>query len=251
MVERTRSLFLGREFTVGVRVGTAITVVVGFVFVFLGGSVDDRPAPIPSFSLWLGTLLAAELSALLIAWGGLAIYFDASRPGPPAPTHMSLVLGLLVGALGGGLFVAALLLNRWGSPISHRRHDMTQPGSMLGQPDDRERRLAAHDQVARTLDRILRIFLGLVALAAFTGAVVILLDMSRTSAGLGARLAVAVATVLLLGWLDTQFGWLAERRRPFWMTGPGETEYRRYAIRSSVLLVLAALILVGLALFLP
>jgi hypothetical protein len=251
MVERTRHSFRGREFTVGLGVGTAITVVIGLLFTFLGASFDDAPARIPSLSLWLGALLAAELSALLIAWGGLAIYFDASRLGSPAPTPRSLVLGLLVGALGGGLFVAALLLDQWERPISHWRHDMTQPGNTLGQPDDRERRRAAHEQVARTLDRFARVFLAAVAVATFAGGVFLLVVMSNMSAGLAGRLAVAVAAVLLLGWLDTQFGWLAERRRPLWMTGPGEAEYQRYAIRSSVLLLLAALILVGLALLLP
>jgi hypothetical protein len=125
-VERARPSFPGREFTAGVRVGTAITVVVGLVFVFLGASVDDAPALIPSLSLWLGTLLAAEFSALLVAWGGLAVYFGGPHRGPSEPAHLPLVLGLLVGALGGGLFLLVVLLDRRGGPISHRRHD--RPG---------------------------------------------------------------------------------------------------------------------------
>jgi hypothetical protein len=35
------------------------------------------------------------------------------------------------------------------------------------------------------------------------------------------------------------------------MEGPGERVYRRYLLRSAVLLLLAAVVLVGLALFLP
>jgi hypothetical protein len=122
---------------------------------------------------------------------------------------------------------------------------------MLGQPDDRERWLAAHERVARALERFARIYLSIAAVATFACGVFLLVIMSRTSEGLGARLIVAVATVLLLGWIDTRFGWLAERRRPFSMSGPGESAYRRYLARSAVLLLLAALVLGGLALLLP
>ena len=100
---RARPSFLGRGFTAGGRVGLAITVVVGLVFVYLGASVDDRPAPIPSVSLWLVTLLAMELAALLVAWGALVVYFGAA--------HRPLVFGLLAGAAGGVLFVILLLLD--------------------------------------------------------------------------------------------------------------------------------------------
>ncbi len=94
---------------------------------------------------------------------------------------------------------------------------------MLRQADDRERWLQESERIARALERFARIFLGIVAVAVFAGGVFLLVAMSSTSEGRGARLAVAVAAVLLLGWIDTQFGWLAERRRPFSMSGPGES----------------------------
>ena len=122
---------------------------------------------------------------------------------------------------------------------------------MLREPGDRERWMRESERVARALERFARIFLGIVAVAVFAGGVFLLVVMSRTSEGMGARLAIAVATVLLLGWIDTQFGWLAERRRPFSMSGPGESAYRRYLARSGVLLLLSALVLLGFALLLP
>ena len=101
------------------------------------------------------------------------------------------------------------------------------------------------------LERFLRILLGIVAVAVFAGGVFLLMVMSGTARGLGERLSVAVGAVLLLGGVDAQFGRLAERRRPFWRSGPGEAAYRRYQVRSAVLLVLSALVLVGLAVLLP
>jgi uncharacterized integral membrane protein len=109
-MERGWPTLVDREFKVAVGVGTMVTVVVGLIFLFLGASVDDRSAPIPSFPLWLLTLLAAEASALLVAWGGLVLYFGASHDGPAGRSQLPLVLGLLAGALGGVLFVVFLLI---------------------------------------------------------------------------------------------------------------------------------------------
>jgi len=131
------------------------------------------------------------------------------------------------------------------------REQVGSRGFMLGQPDDRERWLWASERVARALERFLRISLGIGAVAVFAGGVFLLIAMSGTSAGQGARLAVAVAAKLLLGGIDKQFGGLERRRRPFSMSGPGEAAYRRYLTRSGMLLLLSALVLGGLALLLP
>ena len=129
MQHRRRALG-DREFQVGAGVGTAITIVVGLLFIFLGASSDDRPALISSFPLWLGALLAMEASALVVAWGGLAVYFGASRRGPPSVPHTPIVLGLLVGALGGALFVVVfvLLAADGGTGAPRRRRDRARRG---------------------------------------------------------------------------------------------------------------------------
>jgi hypothetical protein len=122
---------------------------------------------------------------------------------------------------------------------------------MMKQPDDRERWERRSEHASQALERLLRIILGGLAAAVFAGGVFALVAMSSTSEGRGSRLIVAVAAVLLLGWVHTQFGRLALRRRPLWMSGPGESAYRRYLLRSAALLLLSALVLVGLAVLLP
>jgi hypothetical protein len=125
----TRGLptFVRREFKVGLGVGTAITVLVGLIFLFLGASIDDAPAIIPSFPLWLVTFLGAELATLLVAWGGLAIYFGASRHSPSDAGHAPLALGLLAGALGGALFMVFMLLTPHQSGSSSDRPHRDKP----------------------------------------------------------------------------------------------------------------------------
>jgi hypothetical protein len=106
-------------------------------------------------------------------------------------------------------------------------------------------------ELARWLDRFLRIFLGVVAVGIVAGAVLLMLTMDGGSRSQGGRLYVAVAALLLLGAVDRQYARLAERRRPLLMVGPGEAAYWRYVVRSAGLLLLAAVVLVGLALLLP
>ncbi|MDQ3209445.1 MAG: hypothetical protein M3Q37_12685 [Gemmatimonadota bacterium] len=63
------------------------------------------------------------------------------------------------------------------------------------------------------------------------------------------RLTVAIAALLLLGWLDTQATRLARRREP--LLGPNTAGYSRFLVWSSLGLCLAAVLLFGLAWFLP
>jgi hypothetical protein len=107
------------------------------------------------------------------------------------------------------------------------------------------------DRSLRILDRSLRILLRGAALGIFAGAVLIMLGMDSSSRSQGGRLYVAVVAVVLLGTVEGQYARLVERRRPLWTEGPGEAAYRRYVVRSAVLLLLAALVLMGLALRLP
>jgi hypothetical protein len=66
---------------------------------------------------------------------------------------------------------------------------------------------------------------------------------------LAGRLTVAAAAMLLLGWLDTQATRIARRRQP--VLAPDTAGYRRFAVWSSIGLLLAWALLLGLAWFLP
>ena len=120
---------------------------------------------------------------------------------------------------------------------------------MLRPPDNHERGRSGLEQSARMLDRFLRILLGIVAVAILMGSTLIMLTMDTASRSQGGRLYVAVAAVLLLGAVDTQFARLARRRRPLSLIEPAE--YSRYRVLSCLLLLLSTLALVGLALLLP
>jgi hypothetical protein len=66
---------------------------------------------------------------------------------------------------------------------------------------------------------------------------------------LAGRLTVAIAALLLLGWLDTQATRIAKRRQP--VLAPYTAGYRRFEVWSSFGLLLASALLLGLAWFLP
>ena len=66
---------------------------------------------------------------------------------------------------------------------------------------------------------------------------------------LAGRLTVAIASLLLLGWLDTQADRIAKRRQP--VLAAYTAGYRRFAVWSSLGLLLAAALLLGLAWYLP
>src|SRR4051812_47225102 len=104
-MQRELPTVAGREFKVGVGVGTAITIVVGLIFVFLGVSSDDAPAIIPSFPLWVGMLLVVEGLALTVAWGGLTVYAGVFHRASPSLKRLPIGLGLVAGALVGVLLV--------------------------------------------------------------------------------------------------------------------------------------------------
>ena len=66
---------------------------------------------------------------------------------------------------------------------------------------------------------------------------------------LAGRLTVAIAALLFLGWLDTQATRRARRREP--ILGPNTAGYRRFLVWSAVGLFGSAVLLLGLAWFLP
>jgi hypothetical protein len=98
----------------------------------------------------------------------------------------------------------------------------------------------------RTLERAMALVLVVSAVAVLVGAVVLITRMKAASSGQGEPFYVALAAIVLLGALDTQATRLVRRRAPGFY-GPSESD-RRFARWSLLALVLAALLLFGLAL---
>ena len=136
---------------------------------------------------------------------------------------------------------------RWsigmGSPASH------QPRAVYDSANQPV--LDAMDRVSTVLDRGMRVFLIGAAAVVFVVAVLILATMDDASRSQGGRVYIAIAAIVMLGAIDTAYGHLEYRRRPFWMEGPGEAAYRRYLLWSLGLLLAAAAALIALAIFLP
>ncbi len=66
---------------------------------------------------------------------------------------------------------------------------------------------------------------------------------------LAGRLVIAVAALLMLGWLDTHATRLARRRQP--LLAPDTAGYRRFVVWSASGLLLVTILLLGLAWYLP
>lgn len=125
--------------------------------------------------------------------------------------------------------------NRTGLPAS--------AGAILG-PNT----LQALDKPGRFLERMIQVLLGIMTVVIVAGAVFLILKMdsgSRTKE----RFYVAIVALVLLGTVDTQVQRLIKRRVPFSLTTT--VEERRYSGISLVLLLVAAVVLIGLALLLP
>lgn len=121
--------------------------------------------------------------------------------------------------------------------------------ALLNLPHESERRTADPGQLVATLDTVLRLLLAVVAAIVLVGAVLIMLTMDAGSRNQGGRWYVAVAALVVLGAIDSQFAWLVRRREPIRLTeSPGS---RRYRIISFLLVLASAVALLGLALLLP
>ena len=95
------------------------------------------------------------------------------------------------------------------------------------------------------VERFPAILLGLLAIGVFAGAILIMVDMDSGSAGQGGRYYVAVAALVALGALDSQFQRLLKRRLPFSFGTSGQE--RRYALVSLLALIAAGAVLIGVA----
>jgi hypothetical protein len=103
----------------------------------------------------------------------------------------------------------------------------------------------------KTLTRLMQAILVVAVVALMVVTVGILVTMDASSRSQGGRIYVVAIAIMLLFALAKQFDKLAERRRPVWMTGPGEEQYRRTLNRTLAFTVLASTLLVGLAWLLP
>jgi hypothetical protein len=121
--------------------------------------------------------------------------------------------------------------------------------STLKPPHERERIMTVLDQTAHTLDTFLRIFLGIVAVVTLAGAIFLMFKMDGGFRSQGGRVYVAIAALVILGAVDSQFRKLVVRRVPFSLaTTEAES---RYAMISLLLMLFSAVVLIGLAWFLP
>jgi hypothetical protein len=122
---------------------------------------------------------------------------------------------------------------------------------MVEPPDDQQRRefIAALDRFARTLERALSILLGLVAIAIPAGAIFLMLKMDAGSRSQGGRFYVALAALVAFGAVESQLARLVRRRAPLSLTTTAVE--RRYTLVSLLLMLVAAVVLIGLALLLP
>jgi hypothetical protein len=84
---------------------------------------------------------------------------------------------------------------------------------------------------------------------AFVFGIVVMVGIGGGASHLLERLIVAVATLLFLGWLDTMATRLARRHQP--LLAPDTPGYRRFVVWSAAGLATAAVVLFGIAWYLP
>ena len=121
---------------------------------------------------------------------------------------------------------------------------------MLAPPNDRPRSGTPLDQSVRVLERGPWILLGLLAIVIPAGAVFLMLKMDGGSRSQGGRFYVAIAALVALAAVDSQFRRLVRRSSPPSSLVPTAQE-RRYGLVSLLLLLTSTVVLIGLAWLLP
>lgn len=125
----------------------------------------------------------------------------------------------------------------------------TAPGSSVDRA--RSEWVSALDRSANVLERTLGILLGGISLVVFALGALMIVYLDASSRSQGGRFYVAVITVVVLGALNERAVWLARRR---WKA-PGflgiSERARRFTLWSTLGLVAAAAVLLGMALLLP
>jgi hypothetical protein len=147
------------------------------------------------------------------------------------------------------------LENMGGLPAPLRRlignviaHEISK-GHAPAEPHGNEPLLRTLDTASRSTERLLGVLLAFIAGFILIFSVGVMFAIGGGPELLKGRLAVAIAALLLLGWLDTQATRLARRRQP--LLARDTAGYRRFAVLSSLGLFLAAVLLLSLAWFLP
>src|SRR5439155_23829290 len=121
--------------------------------------------------------------------------------------------------------------------------------SIANPMQERKPIMKALRQTAKALDTFLRFLLGIVSVATVASAIFLMLKMGSSSRSQGGRFYVAIAALVILGAVDSQFRQLIERRAPF-SIATTETE-SRYAMASLLLMLISTVVLFGAAWFLP
>jgi hypothetical protein len=101
----------------------------------------------------------------------------------------------------------------------------------------------------RPLHTTMGLFMAFMAGFVFVFAMVLMFAVGGGRSHLPGRLSVAVVALLLLGWMDRMATRLARRREP--VLGPDSPEYRRFIKWSAAGLATAAVLLLGVAWYLP
>jgi hypothetical protein len=122
-------------------------------------------------------------------------------------------------------------------------------GTAPAEPHGNEPLVRALDTASRATEGLLGVLLAFVAGFVLIFSVGLMFAIGGGREHLAGRLTLATAALLLLGWLDTQATRLAKRRQP--LLAPDTAGYRRFAVWSSLGLLLAAVLLLSLAWFLP
>jgi hypothetical protein len=122
-------------------------------------------------------------------------------------------------------------------------------GTAPAEPHGNERLVRALDTASQTTEGLLGVLLAFAAGFVLIFSVGLMFAIGGGPELLKDRLILAITALLLLGGLDTQATRLARRRQP--LLAPDTAGYRRFLVWSSLGLLLAAVLLLGLAWFLP
>ena len=122
-------------------------------------------------------------------------------------------------------------------------------GTAPDEPHGNEPLVRTLETAGRAAGGLLGVMLAFLAGFTLVFSVGLMFAIGGGRSHLAGRLYVAIIALLFLGWLDTQATRLARRREP--ILGPDSAGYRRFVVWSAIGLFGSAVLLLGLAWFLP